>query len=96
MFDKEMVTLSSVSGIARVGAAMDSKLKMVRVNEGWSVNKIAAACGIANATYRKAEDGEPVQDHIWGKILKGINKMENKSRTFKMEDVKGTAKGGDL
>jgi transcriptional regulator with XRE-family HTH domain len=69
--------------------ASSSKLHDVRVEEGWTVKEVAAACGISAATLRKAEEGKhPLREDIWGKILKGINSMPKKTRVYKMGDLK--------
>ena len=66
----------------------DSKLKRVREDEGWTLAELARAAGISPATLNKAEDGEKVRPHLWGKILKGINSMANKNRTYEMRDIR--------
>ena len=69
--------------------AKSSKLKLIRETEGWPVSQLAAAAGIAPATFRKAESGGAIRDHMWGKILKAINGQEDKSKPYEMADIKG-------
>lgn len=65
----------------------DSKLKKVRETEGWTMVELAQAAGITSATLRKAEVGKPIRQHIWGKILKGINGMPDKNRSYVLADI---------
>jgi len=69
----------------------DGKLKHVRESEGWTVNELAGQAGIAPATLRKAEEGEAVRPYVWGKILKGINTMPNKSRAYDIGEIRDHA-----
>lgn len=64
------------------------KLREIRIAEGWTVKELAAASGICEITLRRAERGERVREHIWGKILKGINSMENRSRVYRLPDIR--------
>jgi transcriptional regulator with XRE-family HTH domain len=65
----------------------DKRLVEIRVAEGWKLKDLASAAGICPATLRHAENGEPVREYIWGKILKGINSLDNKTRTYTMSDI---------
>jgi len=65
------------------------KLAEIRVAEGWTLNQLAGAADISPATLKRAETGVLVREYIWGKILKGINKMDNKTRTYTMSDLRG-------
>jgi transcriptional regulator with XRE-family HTH domain len=67
----------------------ESKLKRVRETEGWSLVELSRSSGVASATLSKAEDGEPVRAYVWGRILKGINKMADKSRAYAISDIRG-------
>ena len=64
-----------------------TKLKQVRENEGWPLNELARAAQISTATLGKAESGDRVRPYIWGKILKGVNSMLNKSRVYILSDI---------
>ena len=64
-----------------------SKLKKVRETEGWTMVELAQAAGITPATLRKAEARLPIRQHIWGKILKGINAMPNKNHSYVLADI---------
>ena len=66
-----------------------SKLKQVRDEEGLSLSQLAVlAAPTSVATLRKAESGEPIRDHIWGRILKGLNSSYKKNKTYTMDDIK--------
>ena len=65
-----------------------TKLQTIREEEGWAINELATASGLAAATYKKAELGGDVRPFLWGKILKGINKMANKTREYAMSDIR--------
>jgi predicted transcriptional regulator len=60
----------------------ESGLRRIRETEGWTIAEVARASDITPSTWSKAENGKRVREHIWGKILKGINSMPNKSRTY--------------
>jgi transcriptional regulator with XRE-family HTH domain len=68
-----------------------SKLQRIREVEGWTRSELARQSGINAATLRKAELGEPVRTDIWGRILKGINSMANKSRIYELRDIQNGA-----
>ena len=65
-----------------------TKLQTIRENEGWALNELATASDLATPTYKKAEQGRMVRPFVWGKILKGINKMPNKTREYAMTDIR--------
>jgi predicted transcriptional regulator len=67
----------------------ECKLRKVRENEGLSLVELARSSGIAPATLSKAEDGERIRKYVWGKILKGMNKMSDKRRNYEMADICG-------
>ena len=66
----------------------ESKLRKVRENEGWAAVELARAAGITPATLSKAETGEQVRRYLWGRILKAINGMPDKNRSYSMSDIR--------
>jgi transcriptional regulator with XRE-family HTH domain len=65
-----------------------TKLYYLRVGEGWTMSQVARASGISPATLKRAESGESVREYVWGKILKGINSLDNKTRRYEMTDIR--------
>jgi transcriptional regulator with XRE-family HTH domain len=64
-----------------------TKLADIRINAGWSVNQLAASSKVCAATLKRAEQGLPVRDYIWGKILQGVNSLQPKG-THRMSDIR--------
>jgi transcriptional regulator with XRE-family HTH domain len=75
-------------GIEGKAMVRKAKLRKIRITEGWTLKQLAAASNICETTLRRAERGEAVREDIWGKIMKGINGMEDKSRTYKMDEIR--------
>jgi transcriptional regulator with XRE-family HTH domain len=66
----------------------ESSLRRIRETEGWTIAEVARASDITPPTWSKAENGKGVRKNVWGKVLKGINSMSNKSRTYVMSDIR--------
>ena len=64
-------------------------LKEVRPNEGLSAAKLSSLSGVNEKTIREIENGKiPWSKVTWGKIIIGLNKNPEKTRTWKVSDFK--------
>jgi len=65
------------------------KLKEVRQSEGMSAPQLATYSGLSEKTIRDIENEKrPGSKVTWGRIIIGLNKNPEKSKTWKRSDFK--------
>jgi transcriptional regulator with XRE-family HTH domain len=70
-------------------ASAGHKLKEAREGEGMSAPKLATYSGLSEKTIRDIENEKRSGSEVtWSKILRGLNKNPEKSKTWKRSDFK--------
>jgi transcriptional regulator with XRE-family HTH domain len=70
-------------------ASASYKLKEVRESEGMTAPQLAIYSGLSERTIRDIENEKrPGSKVTWGRIIKGLNKNPEKSKTWKRSDFK--------
>lgn len=64
-----------------------NRLREVRESEGISRAALARSAGLVEKTVQRAEAGEPVSNVTRHKIVKALNRMPDKLRSYSVDDV---------
>lgn len=65
-----------------------SKLRKLLQQEGWTKTALAESTHVSLKTLWRAEKGILLREETWAKILKGINRMPDRKRDYKMSDIR--------
>lgn len=73
--------------MVRAKSEAENRVREVRESEGLSRAALALQAGLADRTLKRLESGAPVAGATKGKVLKALNRLPDRLRNYKAEDV---------